>query len=162
MEVTIMRRTLAIAAVGIVLAAGCSSKNDAKSTASSTDTGAPAASAGSSGTSGAAAAGKPTLEGTVTDKGDGEVKDGKVTLEIDDNYFKPTFVKGKAGESVEIEIESEGSNGHNFSVDSAKIDEAIDPGSKKSVKVSLPSSGSLAFYCKIHKSSGMQGAFFIG
>jgi plastocyanin len=30
------------------------------------------------------------------------------------------------------------------------------------VKVSLPSSGSLAFYCKIHKSSGMQGAFYIG
>jgi hypothetical protein len=37
----------------------------------------------------------------------------------------------------------------------------LEKGQKSSVTVTLPASGALAFYCSIHRGSGMQGAFSV-
>jgi plastocyanin len=50
---------------------------------------------------------------------------------------------------------------HNFSIDSLHVDKDVDAGKTETVTVTLPSSTSrVAFYCKYHKSLGMQGAFY--
>ena len=91
------------------------------------------------------------------------VKDGaSVEMEMDDFYFGPTYLTGPAGAKVTLELSNEGQKNHTFTIDSAKIDQQVDPGQKATVQVTMPASGSLAFYCKFHVSGGMQGAFAIG
>ena len=90
----------------------------------------------------------------VTDGGDLEV-------ELDDFYFGPTFITGPANAKVKVELANEGEKNHTFTIDSAKIDQEVDSGKKATVEVTLPASGSLAFYCKFHVSGGMQGAFSV-
>ena len=99
----------------------------------------------------------------MNDKGTGTVKDGgDLEMELDDFYFGPTFVTGPAGAKVKVDLSNEGEKAHTFTIDSAKIDQRLDPGQKATVEVTLPASGNLAFYCKFHVSGGMQGAFTIG
>ena len=98
------------------------------------------------------------LSGKVNDKGTKTVSGSSISLEADDFYFNPTFIEAKPGTKLSIEIENEGSATHNFSIDSANLSKDITPDGKATVEVTVPSSGSLNFYCKFHKSSGMQGA----
>jgi plastocyanin len=103
------------------------------------------------------------LSGTVNNHGSKTVSgmSGKVDLEQDNFYFNPTFVKADAGAHLAVTVKNEGSVPHNFSIDSLKIDQTVQPGKTASLTVSLPSATApLSFYCKFHKSQGMQGAFY--
>ena len=82
-------------------------------------------------------------------------------MELDDFYFGPTFVSVPAGAKVKIDLSNEGQKNHTFTIDSAKIDTQVNPGQKATVDVTLPASGTLAFYCKFHIDAGMQGAFSV-
>lgn len=79
------------------------------------------------------------------------------SLELDDFYFEPTVLEGKPGQKMTIELENEGENEHNFSIDSQGIDEDVEPGDKTEVEVTLPKAGQVSFYCKYHKGQGMAG-----
>src|SRR5436309_3576864 len=62
----------------------------------------------------------------ATNKGTEDVS-GKSTFELEaDNegntyYFKPTVLKGTAGQTLTITVKNEGSTLHNFSIDSQSI-----------------------------------------
>src|SRR3954471_17333922 len=143
---------------------------DNKPSSSSTATSASASGSGSGSPSGTAAATSApagsapvSLPGTVNEHGTGTVKDGgELEMELDDFYFGPTYVSGPAGAKVKVNLSNEGQKGHTFTIDSGKIDQQLDPGAKATVEVTLPASGSLAFYCRFHVSGGMQGAFTVG
>jgi plastocyanin len=79
-------------------------------------------------------------------------------VELDDYYFEPTIIQGKAGSSVTLELKNEGTVEHNFTVSGQNIDQNIQPGSSAKVAVTIPNSGAVSFYCKFHKSMGMAGA----
>ena len=98
------------------------------------------------------------LSGKVNNKGKATVKNGEIELEADDYYFKSTYLKGTAGD-VTVEIENEGGATHSFTID-GQVDQVIDPGKKATVTVALTDGKPVAFYCKFHKSLGMQGAFY--
>jgi plastocyanin len=83
---------------------------------------------------------------------------GETKVEMDDYYFEPTILKGKAGQKLTLELENEGSIDHSFTIDSQSIDTVLAPGKDAKVTVTIPKSGSVSFYCKFHKSSGMAGA----
>jgi plastocyanin len=100
-----------------------------------------------------------TLEGKVNNKGVGTVSNGKVEIEQDNFYFKKTFIKGTAG-TVTVKLENEGNTEHSFTIDDQNIDEVVQPGKKKTVTLTLTDGQPVNFYCKFHRSSGMQGAFF--
>jgi plastocyanin len=105
-----------------------------------------------------------SLQGKVTNKGAKTVKKGKISVEADDFYFKPTFEKAKLGSSVKVSLENEGNTQHTFTIPSLGVDTVLDPGKKATVDVTLPTDGALAFYCRFHgpdaTNQGMQGAFF--
>jgi plastocyanin len=105
-----------------------------------------------------------TLEGTVTNHGTKEATGGSIDMEADndgsDFYFAPTFVKAAGGTTVTVHIKNEGSVAHTFTIDSMNIDKELQPDDSADIEVTLPASGATPFYCKFHKSSGMQGAFF--
>jgi plastocyanin len=107
-----------------------------------------------------------SLQGKVTNKGEKTVKSGKISLEEDDYYFKPTFLKSKLGSTVKVSLKNEGKNQHTFTIPSLGIDTVLDPGKKATVDVTLPTDAALNYFCRLHGPSGtegdfgMQGAFF--
>jgi plastocyanin len=91
-------------------------------------------------------------------RGEAQASDG-MQVEVDDNYFKPNILRGAAGQSVTLDLKSEGKSIHNFSLAEQSITQDIPAGTSASVKVRFPASGELTFFCKYHKTeSGMVGA----
>ena len=171
------KRKLLIALAGLALvAASCGDDDDTGGSQGTTaPAGTPAASTGTSaptGTSAGSEASAPeetegttpgsapvSLEGTVNNKGTKEITD-EVTLELDDYYFEPTFLKASPGATIHVELENEGDDTHTFTIDSLGIDQEVAPGDSATVDVTLPQEGAVRFYCRFHGNMGMQGAFF--
>lgn len=105
-----------------------------------------------------------TLEGKVTNKGTKTVKNGKVSIEADDFYFKSTFLKAKPGSTVTVSLKNDGKTQHTFTIDALGIDRALVPEQSATVTVTLPATGATNFYCRFHgpegSNQGMQGALF--
>jgi len=82
---------------------------------------------------------------------------GKVEIELYDNYFEPTVLKGKPGQKVELELKNEGNNPHTLTISDQMVDQEIQPGDEAETEVTFPQSGQLEFVCKFHQSKGMVG-----
>ncbi len=136
---TMMRPLLFVIAVGLV-AVGCGSDKDESSTPSAPPV---------------------SLSGTVNDHGTKTAAD-ELEMELDDNYFAPTYVETKANQTVTLELANEGTNSHTFTSEALGVDEEVPPGQTKTVTITGPSQGSVEFRCRFHQSAGMQGAFFLG
>ena len=83
---------------------------------------------------------------------------GKVEIELYDNYFEPTILKGKPGQKVELELKNEGKVAHTFTLSEQMVDKEIQPGDETETEVTFPQNGELKFICKFHQGSGMIGA----
>jgi plastocyanin len=79
------------------------------------------------------------------------------SVELDSFYFKPTVLKGAAGQQIKLELENESNTLHNFTLSDQNVDQDVQASQKVEVTVTLPQSGFLEFFCKYHKSSGMVG-----
>jgi plastocyanin len=95
--------------------------------------------------------------GTTDAAGEEELK-----VELDDNYFEPTVIKGSPGQSLKLELENEGQAEHNFTLEDQGIDQDVEASEEAEVTVTIPESGEVSFYCKYHKSLGMAGALTSG
>src|SRR3954470_12224818 len=140
---------LAVLSVVALAACGSSSKTSTSSSAG-TSSGSAAASTGGGGY-GSGGGSKTTVAKSSDDSGKNEV-------EMYDDYFKPKTITGKPGSTVKIELKNEGQNEHNFKIDSQKqADADVKPGTKATVSVVIPKSGTVQFYCEYHKGLGMVG-----
>jgi plastocyanin len=83
---------------------------------------------------------------------------GKVEIEMYDNYFEPTVLKGKPGQKVTLELKNSGKVAHTFTLAEQTVDQEVQPGDEAEADVTFPRSGELGFVCKFHGSSGMVGA----
>jgi plastocyanin len=83
---------------------------------------------------------------------------GKIEIELDDNYFEPTILKGKPGQMVELELKNEGSAEHTFTIAEQSVNKEIQPGDETETEVKFPASGELKFVCMFHQGEGMIGA----
>ena len=146
-----MKRGVVIVAGCLLLlaAAGCGSSSSSSSGTTTEESG--------------GGGGQKTIAGVqANDHGTKAVEDsGKTEVELDDFYFKPTVLEGKAGEKVTLELKNEGNTEHSFTIDSQNVDQELGPGEEAEVDVTIPKSGVVSFYCKFHKSSGMAGALAV-
>jgi plastocyanin len=103
-----------------------------------------------------------SVSGKVNVKGKKDISGKTATsIEQDDYYFEPTFLKVSPGEKVTVELKNEGDTTHTFTSDSLNVDQQVAAGKSKKVTVTIPSSGSaFQFHCDFHESMGMQGAFY--
>jgi plastocyanin len=83
---------------------------------------------------------------------------GKVEIDLYDYYFKPTILKGKPGQKVELELKNKGSAAHTFTLAEQSVNKEIQPGDETETEVTFPQSGQLKFVCTFHQSQGMVGA----
>jgi plastocyanin len=82
---------------------------------------------------------------------------GKTALDMADFSFSPQTVKGKPGQKVTLELKNTGTVEHNLTITSQGINRDVGAGKTATVEVTIPQSGTVAFYCKYHKSQGMTG-----
>jgi plastocyanin len=157
------RPRILVAALAITLAfiaAGCGSSGGSDASATTAVTGGSTTAA--SGSSDAPV----KLQGTVNDKGTKDISGGgdqaHLEMELDDDYFSPTYIKAAPGATVTVELENEGDTPHTFTLDDGSVDKKLDPGAKATVEVTIPQDGPLRFSCDFHGSMGMQGAFYTG
>jgi plastocyanin len=101
-----------------------------------------------------------SLAGTTNAHGTAAAK-AELEMELDDFYFGPTFVSATAGQSFTLELANEGKQTHTFTSTALGIDEQLEPGQKRTVRVTAPQSGVALFFCRIHQALGMQGAIFV-
>ena len=102
-----------------------------------------------------------SLAGTTNDHGTATAT-AELAMELDDFYFGPTFVRATAGQAFTLELENEGKETHTFTSTALGIDEQLEPGQKRTIRVTAPQSGVALVICRIHQSQGMQGAIFVG
>jgi plastocyanin len=141
---------VAVLGLGVVpLVAGCGSSSSSSSSGSTE--------------SSSSGGGKKTIAGVqANDHGTKTASSsGKTEVELDDFYFEPTVLRGKPGEQVKLELKNESKVEHTFTIDSQGIDQDLQPGDEAEVMVTIPKSGTVSFYCKFHKSSGMAGALAV-
>lgn len=94
--------------------------------------------------------------------GIGRVADGEtIEMEMDDDYFEPTVLKGPAGGTVTIKLRNDGLHPHNLSVPGQGIDLNCGVRAHGKVEVAFPRSGVLVFTCKYTATSGMRGALAV-
>ena len=131
MRRTTVRLLVAVMALGLV-AAACSSGNDSGSgnTGSTGSTG----STGATGSSGATGGAGGTTQ----------------TITIKDFAFTPSQITGPAGATLTITITNNDSPTHSFTLDDNSVSQDIAPGTTETVKVPLPSSGTVGWHCKYH------------
>jgi len=150
------RRTITVAALAIFAAmlVGCG-KNDTTQTGASNSTSA-----------GPTASSPVQLNGQVSDKGTKDIASAgaspTVEVEMNENYFSPTFIKAAPGAEVTLQLKNEGQKSHTFTLTDGKVDQTFEKGKSGEVKVTVPQSGTVAFYCKFHRATGMQGGLFTG
>ena len=146
-------KTITVAlALGTVVLAACGSSDSNKSS----DAGAPAAGTTAvASASGGAYGSASTTSSRSSDRG---ASGSKVTETLHDNYFGTKTISGKPGAKVKVTLTNEGSNQHNFKIDSQKnVDADLSPGQTKTVTVTIPTTGSVQFYCEYHRGIGMVG-----
>jgi len=123
----------------VVLAAGCGSSNS-----------------GSSGAAGSTVPTTPTH--AASSKGTMDVSGmSSVTLQMHNYFFSPKVLKGTSGEKITVTLVNKGSTAHNFSVVGQSVNVNVAPGKSATAQVTFPKSGSVVFFCKIHRSLGMTG-----
>jgi plastocyanin len=83
---------------------------------------------------------------------------GKVEIEMYDDYFEPTVLDGKPGQTITLELKNEGEKPHTLTISDKDIDQEVQPGDEAEADVTFPQSGELVFVCRFHENSGMIGA----
>lgn len=107
--------------------------------------------------------GTTTVAGQASnDHGSKDVSgESKAELEMDSFYFEPTVLKGKPGQKITLELKNEGTVEHNLTISAQSVDQNVAAGKEAEVDVTFPQSGTLAFYCKFHRSQGMAGGLTV-
>jgi plastocyanin len=101
---------------------------------------------------------KVTIKGT---KDVSSKSSAKLTMELDDKYFAPTFIKAKAGEKITLEMENDGNLPHTFTSDGLAVDQQVDPGKSAKLTFTVPSNGQVfQFHCTFHETAGMVGGVY--
>ncbi len=101
------------------------------------------------------------LPGMVNNHGTAVATGGTIELDQNDFFYSPTFVQiPKGTATLTVTVKNMGSAQHTFTVPVDKIDHVFNPGESMTFTVAIPGNGAFSFYCRFHKSVGMQGAFF--
>ena|SRR5438132_10522676 len=106
-----------------------------------------------------AGSGKITVNGeAANDHGTKDVSGGgSQSVEVDSFYFNPTVFTAHAGDKLTLTLSNESQTAHTFTITEQNIDKELAVGSQVTVTVTFPSSGTLLFFCRFHRSQGMLG-----
>ncbi len=77
-------------------------------------------------------------------------------------FFAPTVVKGSPGQVLELNlVNRDDMRRHNLTIEELAIDQDLEAGGRATIEVTLPESGTLPFFCRLHDVEGHRGEFLI-
>ncbi len=97
------------------------------------------------------------LPSNASDHGTVPASGSQLAIEANDFFFSATCVTGVPGGTVTLTVHNAGQALHNVSIPALQIDRDVSPGQTITVHVRMGSTP-LVFFCKYHKSVGMDGA----
>ncbi|HSH23556.1 MAG: cupredoxin domain-containing protein [Actinomycetota bacterium] len=100
------------------------------------------------------------LQGQVNERGQGQLFDDTLAVELGNFYFEPTYVQAAQAAVATVNLKNESDASHTFTIESLQIDQEVRPGESKDVQVQLPTTGDVEFFCRFHKDQGMRGVFY--
>jgi plastocyanin len=100
-----------------------------------------------------------TIGGDTANNHGTEDASGKTSVNVDLSsfFFDPTVISGSPGQKITLTLENKDTALHNFSLTDQKIDQDVNPNANATVKVTIPASGFVEFFCKYHRARGMVG-----
>jgi plastocyanin len=145
----LMRRPAFLACFVLLMAAGC----DAEPTA------APSPSPQASPTESPTAS--PTPQETPECSDETTTGEDDAKLRLNDNVFSPECLIVLGGQS--LELENEGLNRHNFSIEGTDVDIDVETDSETRTEAigTIAEPGEHVFFCRFHRSLGMEGEITI-
>ena len=82
----------------------------------------------------------------------------QIAVEAGSFYFSPTLITGPPGQQIELAVTAAGDGGtHNISLPEQSIDQDLTPTAGASLQVTMPTSGTVVFFCSFHRDRGMLG-----
>jgi len=147
-------RLIGALGVGSLLLAACGNSPPAET---DTSAGASASSASAPSASGSCAGLNTGVDGVLDDRGVAAATGATVTVDAGDSFFTPTCTTSVPRGSVTLTITNTGQLLHNVSVPALNLDMDVSPGQTVSVAVTV-AAAPLAYVCKYHRISGMQGS----
>jgi plastocyanin len=98
---------------------------------------------------------------TVTACGDDDEDDGdspfRQQIIMEDFRFVPDRHSVLTNRAIPVDLENMGTVAHTFTIDELGIDEELEPGERASV--TIEENGDWPFYCRFHRTMGMEGSF---
>ena len=84
---------------------------------------------------------------------------GKTSVEVTATNFKfsPSTIVATPGQVLKLIVHNTSSTPHNITQSTQNVNTDLDPGSTKTVMLTVPASGELVFWCEYHHASGMAG-----
>ncbi len=82
---------------------------------------------------------------------------GATSMEADDFYFDPNEITAQAGHAVTIKLKNTGAASHTFTIDELNVNETLAAGDEKTITFTPTEAGTLTFYCRFHRTQGMEG-----
>jgi YVTN family beta-propeller protein len=82
-------------------------------------------------------------------------------LRVDDYYFAPTVIQGRAGQRLRLRVENAASTLHNLSAATIGLDRDLPPHGHVEIDVTLPPTGPVPFFCKFHAPLGQTGLLLV-
>ena len=82
-------------------------------------------------------------------------------ITLDDYFFAPTHVEILAsdlGRELEVTLLNEGDERHTFTLDELGIDEVLEPGSERTIRMTIENVVPAVYECRFHGEQGMRGA----
>lgn len=82
-------------------------------------------------------------------------------ITLDDYFFAPTYVEILAsdlGRQLEVTLLNEGEERHTFTLEDLNIDEVLEPGSERTIQLTIENVVPAVYKCRFHADRGMRGA----
>ncbi len=74
-----------------------------------------------------------------------------------DFRFDPDKLTAQAGKAVTVNVTNNGRVSHTFTITELNADKVLSPGEKATVTFTPSKAGTFAYFCRFHRSSGMEG-----
>lgn len=82
-------------------------------------------------------------------------------VSMEDFAFSPSSIQVEDRTRVKLSLTNSGGTLHNITVEGLGVDVDVDPGGQGSAVIEPKQPGVIAFYCKYHRASGMQGTLTV-
>jgi len=83
--------------------------------------------------------------------------DGALNVTQVNFRFQPDSLSAQSGKAVTVNVVNNGTTSHTFTITELNVDKTLSPGEAATVTFTPSKTGTFAYFCRFHRSRGMEG-----